>query len=59
MSKFVEGQMVKLIGTHPGDGGWSTAYVERIAGSSYGVRVQFGSFPFYWVNADSLALLED
>lgn len=56
MNKFVVGQTVKLIGTHPGDGGWSTAYVERIAGNRYGVRVQGDSF--YWVTAEKLAELE-
>jgi hypothetical protein len=53
---YLVGQHVKLLDTHPGDGGWSTAYVERIAGSEYAVRVQGHSL--YWVTAAKLAPLE-
>jgi len=50
------GQTVKLLDTHPGDGGWSSAYVESIAGSNYGVRVQGHSL--YYVTAAKLAPLD-
>jgi hypothetical protein len=54
---FRVGQTVKLLNTHPGDGGWSSAYVESIAGSRYGVRVQGHSL--YWVTAAALELIPE
>ena len=51
-----QGQTVKLLNTHDGDGGWSTAYVESVHGSTYGVRVQGHSL--YYVAADKLETLE-
>jgi hypothetical protein len=53
---YIQGQHVKLLDTHPGDGGWSTAYVESVHGSTYGVRVQ--GHTRYFVTADRLAPME-
>lgn len=52
---YVVGQHVKLHDTHPGDGGWSTAYVESLHGSKYAVRVQGHSL--YYVTAAKLSAL--
>jgi hypothetical protein len=51
------GQTVKLHNTHPGDGGWSSAYVESTHGSTYAVRVQGHSL--YWVTAAKLSPLAE
>lgn len=54
--EFVPGQHVKLLNTHEGDGGWSTAYIESESCGVYAVRVQGHSL--YRVTADKLERLE-
>ena len=55
MSSFIVGQHVKLLNTHDGDGGWSTAYIESHSCGLYGVRVQGHSL--YYVTASRLEAL--
>jgi len=56
LATFRQGQTVKLLNTHPGDGGWSSAYVESVHGSVYAVRVQGHSL--YHVTAAKLEPLQ-
>jgi hypothetical protein len=56
MNTFSVGQHVKLLNTHDGDGGWSTAYIESHSCGVYGVRVQGQSL--YHVTAAKLESLQ-